>query len=767
MNSALPPTPDVRYGAWLTLGTAILPDSTIPVEQKGEQYCNDKARYYASQVSGLHVNWFRVQYATNAMFSRGEWGEEEDRLLFLKDGKRSTTRKELSIPIAHPMVMRHVGTAASISISAKAEPVTQHATTKREQWKNRALAMKRQAEQGPYVANAIQQNTGFGAQATDEEVIEQAGKTYPDEFARAVNSIMTMQEKNNDYEFLKNSNANLIACSGLFSTRCYKSGTRLKWEWVHPLDVAWGATNQADFRNCQYMIHNPLMNTGEIIERWPVKKDLIKAIESQASAFGAGNDASGAYPQGMPRVMTVYWREPVWVKMGYVLIDGVPYLAPIDEKDPQTGEIKYTENDCIEPPNIPETRDWKGKTSNGFMEQVWFCTFIPWEYTPFANASGQNQTRKAGDEGCKDVILDYGPYDLQEVAFEDPFKVRFPIKLSAVELIDGYVVAPLTFTISPQRIMNQVASQLTWQMSKARPTSTWVNPGAFTDTMSDVKDIDAAIKEGNTFEMDPVHVGGAANAVGTLAGGFDEGSYRMWGVIGQLQQVAQQATGIYDSTQGKASNAGQLVGTTELLLQQSNAMMQSFTQCIINGFKQMHQFDAQAGKSFYQQYPWALEEMVGDEGISALMMSPDMSVEQFRVAIEPSVNSEQLKAATDQMILQFMQLGLLDKVTAANLGGRSYPSDVWAGAREFSLQEVEAAKAQMQAQAQAAQAAALAGQAQQLQEEKKDAYGRAFDLMAEKMKLDQKTFQPTAQRVAEATIPVPSEQGQQAATPGT
>lgn len=757
------PGPDMRYGAWINLGYMAMPDSTLPIEQKGEQYCNQKARFFASQTNGRQMNWNRLQYATNAAFSRGQWGEEEDRLLFLKDGKRSTTRKELSIPVAHPMVMHHVGTAASIAVSAKATAVTQHAVTRKEEKKNRALALAMLAQKGPYIENAVMQTTGFGPDE-GKNIADATGETYQDEFLKPINSIMAMQQANNDYEFLKNSNANVVACSGLFAMHCYRRGMRLMWEWVNPLDVAWGATNRADFKDCQYVIYNPLMNTAEICARWPVKKEMIKAMDEQASTFGMSNDVNSQYPQGMPRVMTVYWQEPVWVKMGYVLVDGVPYLAVLDEKDPVTGEVKYTEKDCIEPPVSKETREWTKRWTMGAMEQTWFCTFIPWEYSPYA-AKAAESGEKYDSKTCLDIVLDYGPCELQETAIDEPFKNRFPLKLTAVEMSDGYVIAPLTFTISTQRIMNQVTSQLTWQMTKARNRSTWVNPAALDGTANDVAAVANAVKEGDLFELDPMAVGGAGNAVGSIDGGLDQGFYQLWSVIGQLQAIAQQATGIYDSSQGKASNAGQLVGTTELLLQQSNKMMQSFTQCIIQGFKQVHQFDAQAGKEFYMRYPWALEEMTGTRGLEALMLSPEMAVEQFRAEISPTVNAEQLKAATDQMILQFVELQILDPSIAAELGGRSFPEDVWAGVRRTAIERSKALEAQAQEKEKQEMAGMLATQAQKLQEEKQSVWDRGFDLMADRMKIDQKLMQPIAQRGAEAAIPVPGEQSA-AASPG-
>ena len=157
--------------------------------------------------------------------------------------------------------------------------------------------------------------------------------------------------------------------------------------------------------------------------------------------------------------------------------------------------------------------------------------------------------------------------------------------------------------------------------------------------------------------------------------------------------------------------------------------------------------------------------MTGTRGLEALMLSPEMAVEQFRAEISPTVNAEQLKAATDQMILQFVELQILDPSIAAELGGRSFPEDVWAGVRRTAIERSKALEAQAQEKEKQEMAGMLATQAQKLQEEKQSVWDRGFDLMADRMKIDQKLMQPIAQRGAEAAIPVPGEQSA-AASPG-
>lgn len=736
---------------WLNIASVPAPDPTIAPSKKDEVYCNKKARFHMSRVNNSRINWFRQQFAVNGAFSMGAWGIDEDRLTFLKDGGKSTTRKELSIPLFHPMVMRYVGQATSVAISAKAVAVTQYAKTRKETHMNIAVSRSMGAQQGSYVESAVMNTTGVG---TDERAA--AETTFEDKEEKAATSLMTMQEVYNDYPFLKNSNANVLACSGLFAMHCRVDGTRLKWDVCHPYDVAWDTSAlRSDFADGEYAIHIPFMSIADIASNplWATKKEQIAKMQAAANAYANSSTGTNGWPQGRPRVATVYWDEPNYCKQGYVMINDRPTVCAIDEEDPDTGEVKYTEKDCMEFGDIPKNRynkHWKSKTHFGFFKVSYYCTFIPWEYTPYAvKEAGQFKA----DE-TMDVVLTYGPCELQETMCDDTHKVGRPMKFSAVEVMNGYIVASMTSAISPQRVANQVTSDLVWRLSKAGNQSVLIQSRALGDM--DTTEVDYALKEGNTIELDAPE--GMNNAIGKVDTSPSQGFYNMWTVLPQLQGMAQMGTGISDATQGQSQGAGQLVGTTELLLQQSNTMMQPFVQCLEHGFRQVHQFDVQAGKLFYSMYPWALAEMTGDEGMETFMESKDMQLEQFRADVKTTVNADQIKDATDKWLLELFQLQVIDLETLGQLGGRSFPSDVWPAIRTMNTQKQKAAQAQMQDQQKQQAAQAIGEQKKDLQRRTDETYSQAFDLMGKAMGADQKASMPALSRHAEARIPVPSEQ---------
>lgn len=757
-------TADDRGYPWIAItGPITPPDPTVPWNKKDKDYDNRMARYHASKVNNTYVDWFRIQYGVNSRFARGAWGVDEDRITFLKDGMKDTTRKEMSIPIVQPFVLRLCGQAASLGISAKAIAITPYATTKKETAMNKAVAYALAAQQGDYAKKMIEATTGFGPDEFQNKVY--AEKTYVDKRAQVANMVMTMQEVQNDYTQMRNTWATSVACSGFFGAHCIREGMELNWYPIHPYDFAWDTnTNRGDLCG-EYMIHAPFVSIPALARRYSADKELVKRIYQYGTMQGGG--ARNNWPQGQPRIQTVYWRDPQFTKVGYVLEGDRPKLVVLDEPD-SYGNVKYTESMCIDPPVSSDTADWKGKTKSTFIEVIRYCTYLPFEYTPAAREGIETWSEE--NPKIQDLVLEHGVCDLQNVDPERPGRVGFPIIASTVQYLDGFIIAPITAAIAPQRVANQVVSDLVWRMSKAGNNSTVFDSRALAGSRMSMEDINYAQKEGNAYELDGSMAGGLNNAVRNSDTSLPQSFYQMWSVPTMITQIAQNGVGIQDATLGQSQGQKQLVGTTQLLLQQSNTMMQPFMQCWTLAFKQIHQFDAQAGTKFFARNPWMLAEKVGDQGVQAVLQDPTFNLEQFRVAIEPSIDAAGMKAATDEMIKQFYQLQIFDGTTASNLGGRSFgPDDVWAGARTYWAAKQEAATEQAMQQQKANQAAVLSQQAQALTDRQDQTYADAVRLFGQQMGAEQKAYQPFAQRAAEATIPVPSEStGTPAAgTPGT
>lgn len=751
---------------WIAIAPTPRPDPTIPSAEKDEDYHSKCWRSFMGRNIGLYQNHFRLQYAICSSFGRGQWGYDEDRLTFLRDGTRETTRKELAMPMMSPAMKRLRGQASSIAISATAVSTTQYFEVRKETALNMALAHSIAAGVGGPVQQTMQSRYGItpDQQKTQEGVvgINGDGGAYQDEELMVANGIMQRIESENDFEFLKNSNADTVSCSGLFATHCQRKGMSFRWEFMHPYDTFWDvAANRLDFKDGEYAGHFPLMNLSTLSYMYQPKREELHNLAEQARLISTSQQMRGVWPQGKPRVATCYWNEPELTKRGWVIHPGdqKAHLCVLYEKD--MNGVQYTKDDCLAltDPRIPKNvdlSDWSDKVDERWVEVVRYCTGIPHEYTPYASV----QNAQYDSERRGDVILSWGINPFQDPDPESPNRTNLPIKLCATEYQDGYITSPLWSMIGPQRVVNQVVSDLVWRMGKAGNESPVMDIRALSGTNQSIEDVAYAQKEGNIIFVDSMGQG-VNQVIGKSDTSPGPSFYNLWSVIPQIVNIGQSGTGLYDSAQGKSQGQDQAVGTTNLLLQQTNLMMEGYSQTWKHGFRQMHQFDVQAGKTFYADYPDVLAQMIGDKG--AALVTQDrmnqMRLEQFRAEVEINVNPVALKAATDQLILSYVNnpVPLLGVEEATEMLGRSFPSDVPNGVRKSVARKAKAAEDMAAQQQQQQQAATLAQGQQDLNLRKQQAQDQALKSADEAAKNQTKLKLPVVSQMAKAAIPEPQQ----------
>lgn len=713
----IPTTTNNRgFWTWIPIATQIPPSMTIPEKDKDERYHALWTRYFLSRQVGAWIEYYRGNYASNMEYAiDSRWGEEEDVRMFLGDGPSQTSRIPFKFPIVSPMLTRMVGAVDNISISAKAEPVTQYlAQTRREDAFLKAMLMSEAAGAGPMMATAMAKQ---GVSPSPEETEKIFDMTYQDHIIRGANSLMAMIAERSKLDDTKRVTAAYMALSGVAAAHCFVNGNNLEWEVCEPREVGWDTSAmRPDFADGQFVYTCPLMNVSGIAERWNPIKDKIYALDNWARILPGGYNFNAGWPQSRPRVFTMYWKDMKYVDRGFVEKDGMPQYVTINEDDPDTGEPAFTEKDLIDPPDNQYTRAWtaaelKAKKQRRAIEVVRYCSMIPWEYLPGGYTKNRpynpNEAPPAPplNSGLPsvgvvgDMVMDYGMYPLQEAEADDVYSVKFPIKFSAWRYLGGHVVAPLTAARDPQRWMNQITSDIAWRMRKAGGKSVLLAKEAVDGSNMDEEELNMKVKEGDTIVVPAAMLGGLQNASGQIDASPGASFYNMLGLLPQVKSVAESAVGVYESNYGAPTGGGQLVGTLQLQLQQAGVMQQPFYAAIADLYKQIHQFNAQAGKQFYSRRPWLLSQMVGEDDMTALITTEDMQLEQFRVKISLAPDGAQLRTITDQQIIpQLMQMGMLDPTTAAKLMGRSVPDDVYAAARQFTKQAAEAAAQQAQAQ---------------------------------------------------------------------
>ncbi len=769
------------FWTWIPIATMIPPTMTTPEREKGESYHALWTRYFLSRQVGSWIEFYRGNYTANMEYAiDSRWGEEEDVRMFLGDGPAQTSRIPFKFPILSPMLTRMVGAVDNISISAKAEAVTQYyAQTRREEAFAKAMLMSEAAGAGPMMAAAFE---GQGISPSMQETEKIFDMTYQDHIIRGANSLMNMIAERSKLEDTKRVTAAYMALSGVAAAHCFVNGNNLEWEICEPREVGWDTSAmRPDFADGQFVYTCPLMNVSGIAERWQPKADVVLALDKWARILPGGYNFNAGWPQSRPRVFTMYWKDMKYVERGFVEKDGMVQYVTINEVDPDTGEPQFTDKDLVEPPKNQYTEAWtaselKSKKQKRAIEVVRYCSMIPWEYlpggytknAPFAADGRPSQPPmnsglpNVGVVG--DLVLDYGMYPLQEADPDDVYSVKFPIKFSAWRYLGGHVVAPLTAARDPQRWMNQITSDIAWRIRKSGGKSVLIAKEAIDGSNMDEEELNMKVKEGDTIVVAASQLGGLQNASGQVDASPGPGMYNLLGSLPQFKAIAESATGVYESNYG-SPQGGQLVGTLQLQLQQAGVMQQPFYAAVAELYKQIHQFDAQAGKQFYSKRPWLLSQMVGEEDMAALVTTEDMQLEQFRVKVSLAPDGQQLRTITDQQLIpQLMQMGMLDPTTAAQLLGRSTPDDAYAAARQFAKQAAAAAAAAQQQQQVMMAQQAMDQEQQAIDQQQLELAKQENNSDLKMAQLEQKASQPYRQ--AESEWMKPDAEMSEAVAPG-
>lgn len=768
---------------WVPLIPIKRPSRLIPDSRKDEGYHAACARYYlARQTTGASfINWFRQNYTRNSAYAIDSlFADEAVERMFLGDGPSATSRVPFKHPIISPMLTRMVGGVDNIAINAQAEMVTQwFAQTRREQALNERVAMSLASRGSNAVAAAFEP---MGVSPNEQKTVEQFDATFQDRIQKGENALMQMLAVRHKLMEQKRKVAQDMALSGVAAAHFYLKGQNIELEFCDPAEVGWDTSAiRPDFLDAEALWVCPLMSVSEMAERWPHKEKEVSHVEKWANWAIANNISGGYWPQSRPRVFTVYWKDSKKVERGFVIKDGEVEFCTINEVNPDTGKVEYTDKDLVDPPaefgmyyESWTEKEKKEKKQTKWVEEVRYCSFIPWEYMPGAFTQGQAfstnmkntvRTEEAGFIG--DLVFDYGSYPLQEADPDDVDSVRFPIKIQAWRYIGGYVVAPITAAIDPQQWMNQITSDLAWRMRKAGGQYTAVERSALAGGGQTEEEFSLAKKEGDTVVLDGSSFGGINNAIKQVDESPGPGFYNLMGQLPVIKSMAESAIGVYEANYGAPGSPNQLVGTLQLQLQQAGVMQQPYYAAIVDLYKQIYQFEAQGGKQFYGRRPWLLSRMVSDgEEMQSLIVSRDMQLEQFRVTVEMEMDNKQLRTITDQQIVPFlMQLGMLDPNTAALLLGRATPQDAYAAARSYTKQAQMAQAAQAEKMQQEQMMMAMAQEqadidAQEMELAKMEA--KENDTM---MKAQQKLMQPVAQAEAEWMKPPDPSQLQQGITP--
>ncbi len=728
---------------WLFNTSATRPFRTIPWEQKGELYDNQCLRFYLSSVRQPQREFYLSEYAQNLSYVSNDvssWGSAAQIREFIGDENMPTGRLPWRRAVMQPMHTRLVGAADNISVSAKAVSWTSNVAVRKETaLYDRLLKTQAAAMGGPLAEAMAAQGVGMDEDAERDRF----ENLWTDPYERAMTNLVLAMGEHQKLARMQRKAASNLALSGVCAVHQFANGNNIEAELCEPHEVGWDTDAiRPDFSDGEYCYHMRPMDVAALAEQYQPSKDTLILLEQWANMpnTSAPANASWGWPMQKPLVVTCYFKDIRTIERGFVLKDGEPHYCTINIAGPD-GKVEYTDADLIDPPVNQWTSTWtnmeiKMRKQVKEVQRLRYCSVIPWEYMPasltkYSGVKGQkiepfksrSETLKLDVNGQKilqtlsptgDLILDNGEYELQEYDPDDKYHVALPIKFGSWMYLNGLPIAPLSCIRDIQGMMNAVLSDMMMRMSRAEmPTTVFDNDSLVAAGISSDQAV-RNLKVGRAFGIKSMLVGGVNQAIKTTETGLGADFYQRFTIIDRLYQMAQDATGIYDQNFGAPGSEDMLVRVKEMQSRQSGIMLTPFYAALGDLFEQVNQGNAQAGKIFFSSRPWALNQMVGDEGERIILLSKGMTDEQFRVKIKLTTDTEQQQRDVETAIFQqggYLDRGLLDAREAAKLlASGALMDEMKEGAARFTkrMQEAEKMKAEQQQQAMQAQTMAAA-----------------------------------------------------------
>lgn len=693
-----------------------------PESEKNKAYHARFARFsIASSAHSGQYSRFVNKTRINKLFYMGgdnQWQFDEDVEAFLKDdtGKERNRIKVVNNMI-RPLVEQFRGNANILKLNASVKSISERSITRKEMSLREQLFNFNLTFEMPAFADLIRQKFPIGQ--TVEQTVDIHNNLYVDKYVEAMNKLLDYSQELNRFLDMQIKAAEHLALSGLVVSEGFEHGGHLNFELVEPEEFFFDNTaKKPDLTDADFMGRAMFMNPTDIYERWqPSAEDanLIERFVELASAQGNqthGHDTnlnrsilnshvfSGAVGIKVP-VFKVYWRDVDVSEWGYVesQLDQEPKLVRINHINEVGDGPEFTDQDLIEPPKTVKNKKlFKGKKKRKlYSDVIRYATLITSDI--IASVARRDSDKKQ----ARDIVLDFGLYEYQEVELQNPSNVKFPFKCQTWAYIDGEILSPVDDAISPQRLVNRVLSATESHINN----SGGAGPVLDQDTVDpqDAKDgtIARDMKQGN-----PIFVRtkgrGVPNSIGTYDTTFRAGA-QMFEIIPILSSIIKESTGVNDPLQGQPTGPDQLVGVTNALIQRGSIIQEPFYKAIELMFTQMHQMIATVGKRIYIENQIKLVSAVGNESAEVINLSEDMLLEEFRAFVKRDSDDETLQQQADQLLNILFQTQLIGEDVFANLVGRSKPDDVLRALRQSVMIRAEANRLQAEAeQAQTAEA---------------------------------------------------------------
>jgi hypothetical protein len=684
---------------------------SVLAKTKDEKYHLDFARYCVGQANNEYQSNFISKVDLNKRFYKGDqWSSDEDLESFFKDETgQDRNRIKIVKNLIRPMVEQFRGNAIRMGLNFRVKSISPQAINRREEKLSEMLFLSKVANQpgNPFGDELKEKNAIGNSEAETTAIFD---NLYQDAYVRKMNYLLRYVAEKNQFEEMKLNVAENLALSGIAVMKGYEYAGHQEFETVQSENFFFDrSAKKYDISDSDFMGEVLYLHPTQIFEMYPdltsdqrnsienYSKMYKKAAFDSASGHNASATSNNQYSaSGKLPVYVVYWRDGESYEYGYVLDKfGYEYLTKINFTYEGEDKPRYTDKDLVQSKSERAKRVLKGKLKRRlYVDTLRTCHFLPNEI--MASSMGTTEAK------FPDIILDYGLAPYQETENLDSNSVHFPYKAYCWGYIDGEIMSPIDDAINPQRFINRILSVAENQINNSGGSGIAYDKSAVDPNGGE----DELMR--NMNQSKPIGFNakgrGIQNIVSTYDNSVKSGTMVMFNIIEAMGGYMQEVTGVNEALKGESTGSDQLVGVTQLMIQRGSLMQEPFYNAITNVFKQCYQSIATVGKRIYADNERNIAIATGDEGTQIIKITRDMKLEDFRCFVKRENSDEMLVNAGNQMLLQFLQLGIIDQKRFANLFGRSTPDEIATAVRENAKEKEELARMQQKQQAQQEQA---------------------------------------------------------------
>lgn len=668
---------------------------TILTKNKDEDYHKKWARYCLGQANNQFQNDFINKSLLNKNFYKGDqWIDNEDIEIFLKDeSNQDRNRIKVIHNVIRPMIEQYRGNAIRMKINFRAKSISPQAINRRE---------SKLAEMQFYSKVANMPGNPFADDLKSQKAIgDNPGETtaifnnlYVDKLEEKINYLCQYVSERNNFEDKQVRIAEDLALTGLAIMKTFEYAGHQEFK-IQPPEMFFfdRSAKEYDLSDSGFQGDLTYMEPSEIFETWQDIGDTERAaIENYAKqyrkiameSYGVNMSTSNSLSQqnysGKVPVYTVYWKDGEVYEYGYVKDEyGYDYFTKINYVYDGESEPRYTDKDLIKSNSERAKKILGGNIKKKIhVDVLRMAIIIPREILALG---ARNQS---GQSSMNDILLDYGIAPYQDTENIEYSSVKFPYKCYCWGYINGEILSPVDDAISPQRLINRMLSVSENQISNSRGSGTIIDK-----TM--VEDQGEVLRKMNRSE--PILLDargrGIQNAVGSYDTTIKNGTMSIFNIVEILKKFSQDTTGINEAIKGESTGPDQLVGVTELMIQRGSLMQEPFYNGITMIYKQSFQSICSIGKRIYADNERNLSIAVGDDGMEMITITKDTKLEDFRMFVKRQNDREVLVNIGNNILMNFLQLGIIDKKRFANLYGRSTPDEIGMALRSAAKEEEE------------------------------------------------------------------------------